>query len=352
MSSSDPTYEMLWDCAHCGQKKNLGLTHRHCPACGAAQDERARYFPGDADKVAVADHPFVGADRRCQFCQQLSAATATCCGGCGAPLDSAAAAAVRSDVVTAGAYGGESAADAARERAQREAASLGIKPAEVKKAKRRRWPFVVVGGVLLACVGAAALFFLWKRDAVLEVQGQRWALEIPVQRFGPVEASAWCDQLPAGAVEVRRTREERSRTRVEDGQDCQTRRIDNGDGTFSERQECTPRYREEPVLADKCYYRTNAWAEARVERAAGALPAQPPQWPMVTLAGQGECVGCEREGERRATYTLDLFERSSGRQASCDVDEARWMAASPGSQFQGAFRVIGGGLDCDALRPR
>ena len=56
----ESTFEMLWDCKFCGQKKLLGLTHRFCAGCGAPQDPAARYFPADHEKVAVKDSPFVG----------------------------------------------------------------------------------------------------------------------------------------------------------------------------------------------------------------------------------------------------------------------------------------------------
>ena len=35
------TYEMMWDCPYCGTKHLLGLTHRHCPNCGAARSPRS-----------------------------------------------------------------------------------------------------------------------------------------------------------------------------------------------------------------------------------------------------------------------------------------------------------------------
>ena len=47
------TYQMLWDCKFCGTQKLLGVTHRHCPNCGAAQDPERRYFPAEADMVAL-----------------------------------------------------------------------------------------------------------------------------------------------------------------------------------------------------------------------------------------------------------------------------------------------------------
>ena len=53
-------YEMFWDCPYCGTAELLGKTHRHCPACGAAQDAEARYFPPEDRKVAVEDHVRAG----------------------------------------------------------------------------------------------------------------------------------------------------------------------------------------------------------------------------------------------------------------------------------------------------
>src|SRR4051812_15298131 len=107
-------FEMLWDCAFCGQKKLLGKTHRHCPSCGAAQDPSARYFPADADKVRVQDHVLVGADKLCPACQAPKSARATHCGACGAPLEGAKEVAQRRDQ-TGAALPGEPAAAARRE---------------------------------------------------------------------------------------------------------------------------------------------------------------------------------------------------------------------------------------------
>ena len=59
---SQGRFEMLWDCPNCGTDKLLGLTHRHCPNCGAAQDPSKRYFPADDQKVAVENHPYQGAE--------------------------------------------------------------------------------------------------------------------------------------------------------------------------------------------------------------------------------------------------------------------------------------------------
>src|SRR5258708_4607424 len=84
-------YEMVWDCRYCGAKKLLGLTHRHCPNCGAQQDPNARSFPADHEKVAVQNHEYVGADIKCRYCGGPSSRRARNCGQCGAPLAEGAA---------------------------------------------------------------------------------------------------------------------------------------------------------------------------------------------------------------------------------------------------------------------
>jgi hypothetical protein len=45
------TFQMLWDCKYCSTKKLLGVTHKFCPSCGAAQDANARYFPSDEEAM-------------------------------------------------------------------------------------------------------------------------------------------------------------------------------------------------------------------------------------------------------------------------------------------------------------
>lgn len=346
----DRTYEMLWDCRYCGTKKNLGLTHRHCPGCGAAQDADDRYFPSDADKVAVEDHRFVGADVQCPYCSKYSSRAARNCGGCGAPLEGAQDAARRGDQVGAGPYAGESLADAEREAAARRAAAMGAAP-EPAKPKSRTGLFVGGGCgclLLVACVAVAA-GFLMKSESELVVAGHTWSREVQVERYGPVQDDAWCDQLPRGARDVRRSREVRSHDKVPDGQDCRTRRIDNGDGTYRETQECTPRFRNEPVYDDKCRFTIDRWSVGRTERAAGNSLAEAPRWPDVQIARPGECVGCEREGGRSESYVVRFTEPDGG-EAICDLPQERWAGFPVGSRWKGDVSVLGGVLDCDSLR--
>ena len=81
------SYEMLWDCEFCGTEKLLGLTHRHCPACGGAQDPERRYFPAPGEEIEVANHVFTGVDKECPACETPNAAKAAYCVNCGHNMD-------------------------------------------------------------------------------------------------------------------------------------------------------------------------------------------------------------------------------------------------------------------------
>src|SRR3954465_10076373 len=87
---SEGVYEMFWDCAFCDTKALLGVTNRHCPNCGAPQDETKRYFPPPGKEV-VATLAFDGVDLKCPACGTPNGAKANNCRQCGSPLNEAAA---------------------------------------------------------------------------------------------------------------------------------------------------------------------------------------------------------------------------------------------------------------------
>jgi hypothetical protein len=345
-----PVYEMLWDCRFCGQKKLLGLTHRHCPNCGAPQDAEARYFPSDENKIPAKEHEYYGTDVRCAHCGVANSRNSKHCAGCGAPLERAAEVTKRRDQVDTGAgFDRDSTARAKQERKTLAAEDRDEAPAGVPK-KGSGMRAALRAGCLLVLVAIAATvgIVLWKRTGGLEVVGHAWKREIDVERYGPVSDSAWCDQMPFSARGVSRRKEVRSHDRVEDGQDCHSRRVDRGNGTFSEQQECTPRYRDEPVYSDRCYFTIDRWTKARAAMAEGSSLSDTPRWPEAPLSRAGTCEGCEREGARHETYTV-TFRDDGAQDHSCDFDEQRWASFSDGSRWRGALRVVGGGLDCTSL---
>lgn len=350
------TYQMLWDCPACGTSKLLGLDHRHCPACGSPQDASYRYYPSEEDKVLVQNHRYVGADRVCPGCATPSSATAAFCAGCGAPLEGdAKAAAARSDQVAGQgqAFAGESVRDAKDEiRARRQAQAdqaLGRVP-KVKTTSKLTIA-LIVGGVVAVLFAIVFVLFLWKRDAVVEVEGHAWKREIAVETFGPTTESAWCTQVPKKARVKSRRKEVKDTKKIPDGEDCKTRRKDNRDGTFKTVKECTPKYKEEPIYAEKCTFEIDKWHTDRTEKAEGQSRDPEPSWPEVKLRKTGNCNGCEREGEKSATYTLRFVDKKEGETYDCEVEESKWKAAEVGSKWTAKVGVVTSRPDCDELSP-
>lgn len=343
-------YEMLWDCSRCDTPKLLGLSHRNCPNCGSPQDPTKRYFPKDEDKVAVEDHPFVGADKACKGCDAPNAATAQFCVCCGASLEGAGPVvkrAVQSD--QAGGFKEDSAkAATAEQRADRMAKHAEkLDPEPPKKSGAGLLAGGLAGGGLLVlvmiviCAGIGLM--MWKKDAAVAVSGHTWSREIAVEAFRAVDDSAWREAVPADARSVSCVQAQRSTNKVPDGQDCHNERHDNGDGTFSEKQNCTPKFRDEPVYDQKCTYTQDRWVQARTAKAGAAALTPEPTWPATNLAAG------EREGARTETYTVTFTEDT--RTLSCDVPQAQWAHLTDGSRWKAPVGVLSSSIDCSALQP-
>lgn len=325
---SEPIYEMVWDCRYCGAQKLLGLTHRHCPNCGAAQDPNARYFPADHEKVAVQNHAYVGADVGCRYCGAASSKRAHNCGSCGAPLSEGAEVQQQADT----------------------GAAIALPLARsTRPPPRPLWKMLVPIGALVV-VGVSVVLMVGKKDQKLTVAAHTWRRTVHVESIGPVQESAWCDELPSAAIDVTRRKEQRGTKKVEDGEDCQARKKDRGDGTFKEERECTPRFKEEPVYDQKCSYSIVKWKRVRQAVAEGTNTADAPRWPVVTLARPG-CAspGCEREGSRDEVYTV-VFRDAKGEEYRCDFDEKTWAGYADGGRYAGQLRALVGSLDCASLR--
>lgn len=306
------SFEMLWDCSHCDTKKNLGVTHRHCPNCGAPQDASKRYFPSDADRVAVADHLFTGADRVCPSCGTAQSAKAHNCGSCGRPIDGA-------------------------------AVPLVVEKQPVR-AKGKPWGWYVLAVVVL--LGVAIWWqCIRKKNIELDVTAHRWTTEIAVEEYREVGEQQWRDQVPTGARATSCSQKERSTRDVPDGEDCAKVKRDNGDGTFSEINQCTPKTRRESVMGDWCDYRIDRWTKVDnlMEKGGGLKVVWPTAPPPPAIVGQG----ARRPGARTATYTLDLYDGKSER--SCDVSEATWRKYADGQHVKAKARAASGELVCSTL---
>jgi hypothetical protein len=335
MSSRDlGTYEMLWDCASCGTRGLLGKSNRHCPNCGAVQNPEWRYFPEPGKEKEVTNYTFEGTDRTCPYCATPNGAKANNCKNCGAALDGSQAVQHILDDRTAPLPQGRKAAPAPNQLAGRSGCSGVVY-------------------IIAAVAGALFLFFLiavlWKKEVHVKVAGHRWQREIAIERYAARSESSWCDSMPGDAYSIRRSREQRSTRSIPDGEECTTSNRDNGDGTFTRVENCHPKYREEPVYDDKCYYTVNRWGRERAVTSAGASLVPAPTWPAVSLARTGQCLGCEREGARSEHYFVQLRGKDS---YECEVDAALWQRFQLDDDVPMKVRVVGGGADCSSLKPR
>jgi hypothetical protein len=234
--------------------------------------------------------------------------------------------------------------------------------------------FVGLGLGLLTIIFVLLAIF-WTKTVAITVAGHTWQREVRIEDYNPRSKSEWCDTMPSDAYGVSRTQEVRSYKDVPDGETCSMVRVDNGDGTYSERQECTTKYRQEPVYDDKCHFTVDRWEYARSVTAQGGSVAETPYWPEVQLrqAGVGRVrgkgkqqrkgrkiaaptigatpgFGTEREGQRVETYTVH-YAGAESEKYTCDFPEAGWRAVPVSSQWDGEASVITGILDCSTLRP-
>jgi len=339
---TEPLFEMLWDCAQCGAQGLLGVSHRHCPQCGAVQDPDKRYFPPAGQEIEARLHRYLGVDWACTWCESPNSAAANFCVNCGGPRDGAA------DVTRATVAPAPPAPQRPPEVAR---------ASPVARASGRSWRWLAaVATVIVAVVTIFGYLFFSKHDETAQLVDKAWTREVDVERFTALTTSTWCDALPTDAYQVTRSREQRGTRQVPDGQDCHTVRVDLGDGSFSRRQECTPRYRDEPAYDTRCHYRVNRWQVQRTDKLAGHASLAP-AWPQPSLAaapggglgwaGGVAPLGAERLGSRREDYRVTL-QSAKGRQWVCSVDAARWTSLAEGKPVTLQVRVTGGAV-CDSL---
>jgi len=353
--SDNKVYEMLWDCQFCGAKRNLGLTHRFCANCGAPQNPDSRYYPSDEEKIAVHDHKFVGVDVTCPSCNELNSAAAEFCGQCASPLtEGARAKAIDPEWRSAQeAFASGGSRDLVKEAFDSKMQSIGVQDSPKKKrgGGSNIKVFAIIGLVLLLAAAAFAAFNA-KKDVSVIVTDHEWERTISIDEYDSFSTRSWRDSPPAGdSVSMGScSREQRSTRRVADGQTCRTVRQDNGDGTFSQRQECTTDYREEPVYDDMCTWNGFHWEHDRNETTSGDL-SDPPRWADIDLNCEDQRrIGCERESRRNEQYTVFYADTDSDADYRCDYPQNEWESISVESLWSGQARALAGSLLCETLQ--
>ncbi|MEO1287991.1 MAG: zinc ribbon domain-containing protein [Chloroflexota bacterium] len=347
--SDGKVYEMLWDCQFCGTKGNLGLTHRFCPNCSAPQNPDSRYYPSDEDKVEVHDHQYVGVDVTCPSCNELNSAAAEFCGQCGSPLTEGARAKTLDPQWRSAheQFASSGSRDVVKERFEADL-NLQLEATKSKPKRKSGSPIrtFVVLGIIAAIVFAVFNALTATKDVTVKVVDHEWERTVTIQEYSNFRTDSWRDSRPSGdnvsIVPGSCEREQRSTRRVADGQTCQTVRQDNGDGTFSQRQECTTNYREEPVYDDMCTWTGQRWQNSLTEDTGGGF-AISPYWAddRLDLNCMGlQQIGCERVGSRQETYAVIYQDQADETLYRCTYSQAEWASIEEDSIWVGQARAL------------
>lgn len=310
-TESQGFYEMLWDCDHCATKGLFGKSQRHCPECGAPQDAAKRYFPSPDQQQRVHGHEYEGGDLHCPACNAPMGAKAKNCTQCGSPMDGSKAVA-------------------------------GVqKPVAPAPKKRRIWPYVLVGIVLV--IVAIWFLFIRKVDAQVTVAGHRWERSIALEQFGDNAQEAWRNEVPPTASLPVCQRKQRSTKQVQDGEDCHLERVDKKDGTFEQLNKCKPKFRTEGVDDDWCTFTVRAWKKIDEVKASGT--GMTATWPAnAPTADVPAMIGAKRSGARTEKLILDF-----GSRGSCDVSDATWRKFTDGAKVKVEVRARSGDIVCSSL---
>ncbi|MGB1287393.1 MAG: double zinc ribbon domain-containing protein [Aggregatilineales bacterium] len=355
---SEKVYEMLWDCQFCGGKHMLGKTHRFCPQCGAPQNPQSRYYPSDDEKVAVVDHVYAGRDRTCSSCGELNSAASDFCQQCGASLEGAEEASVL-DAQTRdqfGSFENSGSRDLVKESFNAEMERAGV--TKTKNQSSSMNPKMIIGilAAILVIGGGIFYFMTAKEDADLLVTGHEWSREIQIEQYQNATAEGWRNSGAAASLDSASlqgcTRRQSGTNRIPDGETCRTVRTDRGDGTFSQRQQCTTKYRSEPVYDDWCTWRGQRWEYERSAESAGDSVNETPYWAEYNLQCDGQrSVGCERVSQRLEAYTV-LY-RNEDISYRCDYPQNVWETVSIESLWTGQVGKFNrGSIDCGTIEQR
>lgn len=337
--------KLLWTCPRC-DTRNPG-PNKFCNGCGGPQPEDVKFEqPAEAELIKDSDElarAKAGPDVHCPYCETRNPGGVKFCGACGGDLSGAKARA-------AGRVVGAHRAPTGKTRpcptcgtpnpltalkcsncgaglpAETPAAASTAAPAKTAAPGRGKAGLAIGGVVGAIClVAAAAVLILSQRttDLRAQVESIHWQRVITVEALGPVEHSAWRDELPSDAGNVtcalayRDTQDDPAPIATEV---CGTPyTIDEGSGYGEVVQDCVYQ-----VYDEKCSYTVEEWSAVATASLEGDDPN--PVWPNPSLTTS------QREGARSETYTVVFT--GDGKTLTYNPADAREFGTyAPGSRW-------------------
>lgn len=343
--------KLVWTCPRCATR-NPG-PNKFCNGCGGPQPEDVQFEqPAEAELIkdaAELARAKAGPDIHCPFCGSRNPGAAKFCGACGGDLAEGKARATGRVVGAHRAPSGATRACPACGTANQLTAlncsncgsALPAEPAvppaaPAARSRGLRGPGVVIGGVAAAIclIGASALLLLGQRRTELqaEVDSVIWERSIAIEALGPVEESAWRDELPSDAsdvscrLEFRETQDDPAPVATEV---CGTPyTIDEGSGYGQVVQDCVY-----DVYDEMCIYTVQDWSVVETVTLDG--DDVNPAWPRPSLTRE------QREGARSESFTVVLATKEDRLTYSPDSEE-EFSAFIPGSLWTVVVNGLGG----------
>lgn len=98
----------------------------------------------------------------------------------------------------------------------------------------------LLGLAAVAVPGLGLVAISWREPAGIVETGHAWERSIAVETLIEEKKEAWEHEIPEDATRGACRKEQRDTRSIKTGEQCSTRRHDNGDGSFSKTRRCTP----------------------------------------------------------------------------------------------------------------
>ena len=350
----------FWDCEYCEKTHIDGLADT-CPECGKQKSDDVHYYMDESSDVltetelndagiTIEECDGNHKDWICAYCNQLNDDSNLSCVACGASKK-------ESDQK----YG-----EIKEENTNNSIEEITVTPSIEKKERNTldssisnsylkialtflyHFRYACIAG-LIACI---LLFILYPIKEESSVTGFSWDKNITVEEYKTFKESDWT--LPAEArlqnintefhyykqvLDHYDTKTRQCSRQVFDGYDTSTSYRDNGNGTFSEVSNQTPRYRteyytetyqdpvyrDEPVYDTKYYYEIDRWTPINNYPSDGQ--DKKPYWNTSYIL-----VEKQRDDLREESYTLCYTITSSQKTYEQKVPYSEWKQTNKGDK--------------------